>query len=144
MPTLRCCHCSSQVSGFKAQWQVKRSLFCPEDNVLKDHMEFDHIAGIAVSWMHSKHPELHQARLGQESTFRYFSRSHGSCIHDDKFGPPAYEIVSVVAQRLLSQEVNDRPFSHGLGCGEVIFLISTAFASKWWVYLWPWNTSSSS
>ncbi len=65
-------------------------------------MGFDHDAGTPVSCMrqiHSKCPKEHQARPENYCSLpSEGSRSHGSCIHGDTLGPPADEIVSVVAQ----------------------------------------------
>ncbi len=81
---------------------VSGSLSCSEDNVFGGCMGFDHDAGAAVSCtrrIHSKCPKEHQARPENYCSLpSEGSRSHGSCIHGDTLGPPADEIVSVVAQ----------------------------------------------
>ncbi len=100
--TSRCRPSSSRISGVETQRQEKRSLSCSEDNVFGGCMGFDHDAGTAVSCtrrIHSKCPKEHQARPENYCSLpSEGSRSHGSCIHGDTLGPPAYEIVSVVAQ----------------------------------------------
>ncbi len=100
--TLRCRPSSSRISGVETQRQEKCSLSCSEDNVFGGCMGFDHDAGTAVSCtrrIHSKCPKEHQARPENYCSLpSEGSRSHGSCIHGDTLGPPAYEIVSVVAQ----------------------------------------------
>ncbi len=100
--TSRCRLSSSRISGFETQRQEKRSLSCSENNVSGGCMGFDHDAGTAVSCtrrIHSKCPKEHQARPENYCSLpSEGSRSHGSCIHGDTLGPPADEIVSVVAQ----------------------------------------------
>ncbi len=100
--TSRCRPSSSRISGVETQRQEKRSLSCSEDNVFGGCMGFDHDAGTAVSCTrrnNSKCPKEHQARPENYCSLpSEGSRSHGSCIHGDTLGPPAHEIVSVVAQ----------------------------------------------
>ncbi len=100
--TSRCRPSSSRISGVETQRQEKRSLSCSEDNVFGGCMGFNHDAGTAVSCthqIHSKCPKEHQARPENYCSLpSEGSRSHGSCIQGDTLGPPAYEIVSVVAQ----------------------------------------------
>ncbi len=100
--TSGCRPSSSRISGVETQRQEKRSLSCSEDNVFRGHMGFDRDAGTAVSCtrrIHSEHPKEHQARPESHgSSLSESARSHGSCIHGDTFGPPAHEIIPVVAQ----------------------------------------------
>ncbi len=100
--TSRCRPSWSRISGFETQRQEKFSLSCSENNVSGGCMGFDHDAGTAVSCthrIHSKCPKEHQARPENYCSLpSEGSRSHGSCIHGDTLGPPADEIVSVVAQ----------------------------------------------
>ncbi len=83
---------------------AKKSALSPAQRTTYLGVVWDSItdAGTAVSCthrIHSKCPKEHQARPENYCSLpSEGSRSHGSCIHGDTLGPPADEIVSVVAQ----------------------------------------------
>ncbi len=87
--------------------------------------------------IHSIHPKEHQVSPDNYcSSPSEGSRSHGSCIHGNTFGPPAHEIISVVSQsqgsssKVQSPEANK---GYAPGATHTFYLVQTPvsdFGSK--------------
>ncbi len=79
--------------------------------------------------IHSIHPKEHQVSPDNYCSLpSEGSRSHGSCIHGNTFGPPAHEIISVVSQSQgISSKVQSPEANKGYapGARHTFYLIQT-------------------